>query len=72
MRCYTLFVSAFEQQEDLHVDFFADTPASAFDWVEENAPGLDFELFEDGRSVARVHHASDEVRAISEDPVSPE
>ena len=67
MKNCTVFVCVLDE----HVDFCADTPASAFDWVEENAPGLDFELFEDGRSVARVHHLPDNVRGSADEAILP-
>ncbi len=58
MKNYSLFVSAHDEQLEQQLDFAADSPASVFDWVERNAPGHDFELFEDGRSLGRVSYAS--------------
>ena len=72
VKSYTIFVSGFDQHEQVHVDLFADTPASAFDWVEQNAPGLDFELFEDSRSLARVHHVPADPSFPADEPTSPE
>ena len=58
MKSYTVSLSASQEEDERRVGFSADSPASAFDWVDENAPGLDFELFEDGRSLGRVSYAS--------------
>ncbi len=62
MKSYNLVVCAHHEQAERQLDFAANDPASIFDWVDRNAPGHDFELFEDGRMLGRVCFGIDEDR----------